>query len=88
MDGEVESIMELECTCADIKINRWHVLMAGKKRTSYNKLVKKIKAELPELYSYLGLNFSNPYSKDTFETDSHYILTHSATEYFIRKNNE
>ena len=80
--------MKFECTCSDVSGIRWNMLMSGKKRISYKKLVKMIKVELPELYYYLNLNFGNPYSKDTFETDSHYILTHSATEYFIRKNNE
>ena len=77
--------MYLECTCANISPQKAERLMKGAMRTNYRNLVKKIKAELPELYAELALNMYNPWSSDCRETDKHYILVHSNIEYFIRK---
>uniref|UniRef100_A0A6M3LQJ4 Uncharacterized protein n=1 Tax=viral metagenome TaxID=1070528 RepID=A0A6M3LQJ4_9ZZZZ len=77
--------MILDCTCADITIQKWENLMSNKKRFSYKKLCRLIKKNLSELYYAINLNFPNPYKEDTFETKTHYILTHSAIEYFFKK---
>lgn len=77
--------MYLECTCADISPQKAERLMKCARRTNYRNLIKKIKEELPELYSELALNMYNPWSNDCRETDKHYILVHSDIEYFIRK---
>ena len=41
--------------------------------------------ELPELYSALTLNFYNPWCDQCKQTRTHFILVHSAIEYFIKK---
>lgn len=77
--------MYLEYTCATVSPQKAEQLMKGARRTNYRNLVKKIKNELPDLYSELALNFYNPWSGDCRETDKHYILVHSDIEYFINK---
>jgi len=77
--------MYLESTCADVSMVEWEKLMFGAKKYSSRKLVKMIKTEMPELYEGLSLKYPNPYSGNTAETGTHYILVHSAIEYFIRK---
>ena len=78
--------MILECTCENISITRWNKLMSGARKASYKKLVAKIKREMPELYDALCLNLYNPWENDCKQTKTHYILVHSAIEYFIRKD--
>lgn len=77
--------MYLECTCYQITEQECETLMRNKRRICYNKLIAKIKKEIPELYNGLCLNLPNPYSDQCGVTDTHYILVHSAIEYFIRK---
>ena len=77
--------MFLECTCGDVSLDQWHRLMKGVRRISYKWLVRKIKRELPSLYRELSLDFYNPWEEQTYSTKTHYVLTHSAIEYFIRK---
>ena len=77
--------MYLEYTCCDVSPQKLERLMKGKRRTNYRELKKRIKEELPELYAELALNLYNPWSSECGETDTHYILVHSAIEYFIRK---
>lgn len=77
--------MYLECTCADITKERWDELMRGAKKLNYKWLVAKVKRELPYLYNNLYLNLYNPWENDCVQTKTHYILVHSAIEYFIRK---
>lgn len=77
--------MYLECTCADITEKQGERLMSNARRVSYKKLLSLIKNNMPDLYYGLGLNYHNPYSADCRQTDTHYILVHSAIEYFIRK---
>lgn len=78
-------MLYLECRCSDISKSKWDKLMANAKRFSYRKLVRMIKTELPEIYDDLALNLYNPWSTATKQTSTHYILVHSATEYFFRK---
>ena len=78
--------MYLECTCADVSIDKWNELMANAKECDYDELVEKIRKKLPSLYESLCLRFYNPWRNDCKETETHYILVHSATEYFIRKD--
>lgn len=77
--------MFLECTCADITMQQWEELMQNAKPIKYNKLLKLIKNNIPSLYNGLALQFPNPYAEQATETETHYILVHSAIEYFIKK---
>ena len=77
--------MYLECTCETISLSKWELLMQGAKKASYKNLVRLIKKEIPELYSSLSLDLYNPWENDCQQTKTHYILVHSAIEYFIRK---
>lgn len=60
--------------------------MKGVKKTDYNELVKKIQEDIPNLYRELHLNLQI-YIKNIYiyEIDTHYILTHSSIEYFIKR---
>jgi hypothetical protein len=78
--------MYLECTCENISIDRWNELMKGAKKVSYKRLVNLIKKELPYLYNELTLQYYNPWENDCKQTKTHYILVHSAIEYFIKKD--
>ena len=77
--------MYLECTCETISLSKWERLMQGARKASYKNLVRLIKKEIPELYSSLSLDLYNPWENDCQQTKTHYILVHSAIEYFIRK---
>ena len=77
--------MYLEYTCETISLSKWERLMQGARKASYKKLVRLIKKEIPELYSSLSLDLYNPWKNDCKQTKTHYILVHSAIEYFIRK---
>lgn len=77
--------MYYETNCACISINEWNQLMKGARKCSYKRLVSKIKSEIPELYFDLCLNIYNPFESQCRQTKTHYILVHSAIEYFIRK---
>jgi glucose-6-phosphate isomerase len=76
--------MYLECTCSNITMDTWERLMKGAKRMNKRLLHRLIRRELPELYEALCLNLRNPYGY--FQTKSHYILVHSAIEYFIARD--
>lgn len=77
--------MRLECTCQDITKQEWDKLMKGRRPMSYKWLKRRIKRSLPHLYDELMLDYYNPFEGDTYRTKTHYILTHSAIEYFILK---
>ena len=77
--------MYYETNCSCISIYEWNKLMRGARECSYKRLVSRIKRELPDLYMDLCLNFYNPFEKQCKQTKTHYILVHSAIEYFIRK---
>ena len=77
--------MYLEYTCETISLFKWERLMQGARKASYKKLVRLIKKEIPSLYESLCLNLYNPWENDCKQTKTHYILVHSAIEYFIRK---
>ena len=77
--------MYLECTCIGIGLDKWNSLMKGARKASYNRLVHRIKKELPELYADLCLELYNPFSEQCKQTRTHYILVSSAIEYFIHK---
>lgn len=77
--------MELECTCVSISKDRWNELMKGKRSIGYKWLVNKIKKEMPDVYEHLCLQYYNPWNDKTYSTKTHYVLTHSAIEYFFRK---
>lgn len=75
--------MFLECTCADINQTKWEKLMEGATRADKRKLNALIKKKMPELYGALALNLYNPYHY--YKTAKHWVLIHSAIEYFIKK---
>jgi len=77
--------MYLECRCCDVSLEEWHNLMKGFRGCSYKNLVKKIEKELPQLYHTLQLHLRNPYDHQSGATRTHYVLVHSAIEYFIRR---
>ena len=77
--------MYYETNCAGISIDEWYSLMKGARKCSYQRLVSKIKKELPDLYRDLCLEFYNPFEDQCKQTKTHYILVHSAIDYFIRK---
>ena len=77
--------MEYETNCTEINNEKWRKLMRYARPCSYRLLVKKIKNELPELYHALALEFPNPYASQCRSTPTHYVLVHSAIEYFILK---
>ena len=77
--------MYLETDCTSIDIKRWNELMKGARKANYQRLVKKIKKELPDLYQSLMLDFYNPWSDQCVQTRTHFILVHSAIEYIIKK---
>ena len=74
---------ETNCTC--INIDEWNQLMKGARKCSYKRLVSQIERELPELYRDLCLNYYNPFESQCKQTRTHFILVHSAIEYFIHK---
>ena len=77
--------MKYETNCTQINITKWNALMKGAGKCSYKKLVARIKKEIPSLYESLCLDIYNPWEGDCQQTKTHYILVHSAIEYFIRK---
>lgn len=77
--------MYLEADCTSIDIDEWNRLMKGARKCSYSKLIQRIKKEIPELYNDLCLDFGNPFAEQCRQTKTHYILVHSAIEYFIHK---
>lgn len=77
--------MTFECSCIGISVEMWNELMKGARRASYPRLVARIKRELPTLFQALALDFYNPWENECKQTRTHYILVHSAIEYFIRK---
>jgi hypothetical protein len=77
--------MKYETNCTQIDITKWNALMKGARKCSYKKLVARIKKEIPSLYESLCLDIYNPWEGDCQQTKTHYILVHSAIEYFIRK---
>lgn len=77
--------MKYVCSCVDISASEWERLMKGARKCSYKRLVRLIKKNLPELYESLALDYPNPYADKCCQTETHYILVHSAIEYFIEK---
>ena len=77
--------MYLETTCTEISIDRWNELMKDAKPCNYEFLVSLIHKKMPYLYNELMLQYYNPWAGDCCETKTHYILVHSAIEYFIHE---
>lgn len=77
--------MWLEATCSTVTYEQWKSLMKGAKPLNYEWLKRRIKKHLPSLYKELCLDFGNPFADQCKVTKSHYILVHSAIEYFICK---
>lgn len=64
----------LEGTCS-----RVNVLFRG------TDSAERIKSQIPQLYDALSLDLCTFYEDETYSTKTHYIFTHSATDYFLRK---
>lgn len=77
--------MYLECDCTNSSMEEINTLMKGARKCSYKRLVAKIKKEIPSLYNALSLDTYNPWEDECKQTKTHYILVHSAIEYFLRK---
>ena len=77
--------MYLDATCEGLPSSKWEALMKGARRVSYRMLVSRVKSEIPELYRALALNLYNPWADQCRQTAKHFILVHSAIEYFIHK---
>jgi hypothetical protein len=77
--------MYYETNCGNVTIFEWNRLMKGARKASYKRLVERVRKEIPELYEALSLNFFNPWWDQCKQTKTHYILVHSAIEYFIHK---
>ena len=77
--------MYYDTNCTQVAIDKWNELMKGARKASYKRLVSRIKNELPSLYMELSLQFPNPYADQCRQTKTHYILVHSAIEFFIHK---
>ena len=77
--------MYLDATCEGLPSSKWEALMKGARRVSYRMLVSRVKSEIPELYRALALNLYNPWADQCRQTATHFILVHSAIEYFIHK---
>lgn len=77
--------MDVVGTCSTFSADECERLMRGARRVSYKRLVAKIKKHLPRLYDDLALQYPNPYEDQCSQTKTHYILVHSAIEYFILK---
>ena len=75
----------LEYTCQEIQAEHWERLMSHKRKISYKYLINLIKKHEPSIYKGLFLELHNPWENETYSTPTHYILTHSAIEYFFRK---
>ena len=75
--------MYLDCTCTEINIDKWNELIKGARPMSYEWLRRREKKHLPELYNSLCMDYYNPWESYTRRTKTHYILVHSAIEYFI-----
>lgn len=74
--------IDLECNCTQITQWKWDELMQDHVRASKKEINRLVKIHLPDLYDSLCLDFRNPY--DYYRTKTHFILVHSAIEYFIK----
>ncbi len=77
--------MYLEAICTSISLPEWERLMHGAKKANYKNLLRIVKRDIPDLFRALALEFPNPYADQCKQTPTHYILVHSAIEYFIHK---
>jgi hypothetical protein len=84
MTATGQCLIEYETCCSNMDIHGWEELMKVARRTSYKKLVKLIKEQCPAMYENLALEFPNPWADDCKRTNTHFILVHSAIEYFFR----
>lgn len=74
--------LEYDGCCKDISLKEHKRRMKGAVRANQRKINQLVKRHLPDLYTSLALEFYNPYKY--YMTDTHLILVHSATEYFLK----
>lgn len=77
--------MYLDTTCVGLPPAKWEALTKGARKASYKRLIRRVKVEIPDLYRELSLQYFNPWERECRQTPTHYILVHSAVEYFIYK---
>lgn len=75
--------MYLYSTCASVKDEEYNNFFKGTKTVSGAKIRKLIEKHIPELYNALGLNFRNPFERQSRVKDNLFIYVHSAVDYFI-----
>ena len=71
-----------ETCCSCIDISTWEQLMKGAVKANKREINRLVKRFEPAIYNMLALNFNNPY--DYFRTENHFVVVHSATEYFFK----
>ena len=76
--------LNYETNCKTTSLEEWNELMKGATRANKRKINALVKKHLPQLFEDLALQFHNPYFY--YKTQTHFILAHSAIEYFIRIN--
>lgn len=74
--------VEFETCCFCISKFKWMQLMKGAKRADHKAVDRLVKRFEPSIYKMLALNFYNPYRY--YRTENHFIVVHSATEYFFK----
>lgn len=77
--------MEFHTTCTQITLKEHENLMEWAVPFPYSKMRKMILEQFPWLYADLSLDLYNPWENETYETDTHYIFTWSAINYFFYK---
>lgn len=73
--------------CTEFPKAKVEALQKDMRPVSYCNLCKLIKKDYPQLFNDLALDFLNPWAEQCGQTKTHYILKHSAIEYFFKKNN-
>ena len=78
------SIVYVTC-CVDSTSIEIEKYMKNSRKASYKRLISLIKKHCPEIFQTLCLDFYNPWEGQTYQTKTHYILTHSGIEYIFIK---
>ena len=74
--------IEYETCCSCIDISTWKELMKGAVKANKREINRLVKRFEPTFYNMLALNFYNPYGY--FRTKHHFVVVHSAIEYFFK----
>lgn len=74
--------IEYETCCSCISQDEWDKLMKGAVKANKREINRLVKRFEPTFYNMLALNFYNPYNY--FRTGNHFVVVHSAIEYFFK----